>query len=492
VKFFILSLLALSCLAHEGHDHGHDHGDEGHDEHVLTLNPTNFDTTVSSSDMLLVEFYAPWCGHCKRLAPEYEKAASELWGKVSLAKVDCTENQPICDRYGVQGFPTIKLFRKDGSVSDYEAGRTAPEIVKFLKKQSQTAFTVVHTLEDLEQVKGSDNLVLVVATAEDSHLAAEFKKVANQLRSDAGFAIVVSETVRNHLGVAHDSVTLLRNFDEPIIAYTGAINGADMTKFVKMESFPLVGEIGPENYAKYVERELPLIWIFLDMENTVQSDQILADAKVVAGNFRGQVSFVQLDGKRWNSHAKNLGLSSSTPGIVLEDRVANKKFIFPEAEINVATLGGWLGSWKDKALLATVKSQEIPDDNSGPVRVLVAKSFDEIVKDASKDVLVEFYAPWCGHCKTLAPKYEELGQIFQDTPSVIIAKMDSTENDSPAEVSGFPTLIFYPANNKAGMVYRGERSTEALEAYIRENGVTIKAKVAAAAASEVKHAKTEL
>ena len=59
---------------------------------------------------------------------------------------------------------------------------------------------------------------------------------------------------------------------------------------------------------------------------------------------------------------------------------------------------------------AHMKSEAVPEPNDGPVKVAVAKNFDELVTKSKKDVLIEFYAPWCGHCKSLAPKYDELGE----------------------------------------------------------------------------------
>ncbi|EFA11123.2 protein disulfide-isomerase A6 homolog [Tribolium castaneum] len=108
---------------------------QSHDtKDVIELTDSNFDKQVlHSEDMWLVEFFAPWCGHCKNLAPHWAKAATELKGKVKLGALDATVHQAQASKYGVQGYPTIKFFapgkKTSDSVSDYDGGRTASDIV---------------------------------------------------------------------------------------------------------------------------------------------------------------------------------------------------------------------------------------------------------------------------------------------------------------------------------------------------------------------------
>lgn len=108
---------------------------QGDPKDVVELTDSNFkEMVLDSTDMWLVEFYAPWCGHCQKLAPEWAEAATDLKGKVKLGAVDSTVHTLMSNKYGVKGFPTIKVFPqgvKDGSADDYDGGRSSQDIVNW-------------------------------------------------------------------------------------------------------------------------------------------------------------------------------------------------------------------------------------------------------------------------------------------------------------------------------------------------------------------------
>nr|GEU58056.1 probable protein disulfide-isomerase A6 [Tanacetum cinerariifolium] len=105
------------------------------------------------------------------------------------------------------------------------------------------------------------------------------------------------------------------------------------------------------------------------------------------------------------------------------------------------------------------------------VVILNSDNFDEIVLNGNKDVLVEFYAPWCGHCKSLAPTYESLAAAFKNEEDVVIANLDADNAKDLAEkygVSGYPTIKFFPKTNKDGEDYEGGRDIDSFVTFINE------------------------
>jgi len=497
MKFLSLITLALvlSALAHDGHDHdsedtedyGLDHDDQNmdtgdlKDPNVHILDDTNFDTFIANHQLTLVKFYAPWCGHCKALAPEFVKAATTLASQtaeneIALADVDCTVHRDLCEKYEVSGFPTLKLFRNDGSEpTEYDQGRKADAIIKFMLRQKEPAYRTLTTKEEADKFAESDFGILAFTDASHSNASEEFIALAKLLRNEYDFALSSSPEVAQSFGITKlPSAIIFRKFDEPRVVFTATeFNAETISEFIIANSLPTFGQVGPENYAKYLERGLPMFWIFVDYD---KEQTVLDTIKTVASGFEGKLSFVHLDGGRWGDHAKTFGLAGTTPGIAIEDRDTRKNFAYPaDAPITVEAITQFVQDYLDKKLEPTLRSEPIPETNDGFVKILVGKTFDQIVMDPTKDVFVMLYAPWCGHCKKLHPKFEQLAEQLQNDSSIVIAQIDATENDVPVDIQGFPTLMLYPANDKQNPVtFDGDRTVEAMLSFVRETAFTLK------------------
>ena len=126
--FFLFAIsLAVSTLAMYG----------SNSDVVVATEQSFKDEVLKFPGVAIVEFFAPWCGHCKSLVPEYDKAASALKGVVKLVAVDATVANSLAQKYGVQGFPTLKVFGSDKkSPVDYQGGRTSDEIITHAMKSA--------------------------------------------------------------------------------------------------------------------------------------------------------------------------------------------------------------------------------------------------------------------------------------------------------------------------------------------------------------------
>jgi len=443
---------------------------------VHDLKTDNFKDFVKEHDLVLAEFFAPWCGHCKALAPEYEEAATTLKEKnIALVKVDCTEEADLCKDYGVEGYPTVKVFRGLDNIKPYTGARKAPAIISYMTKQSLPAVSTL-TADTIEEFKTADKVVLVAYFEADDKTSNEtFTSIADSLRDSYLFGATSDTALAKAEGVKQPAIVLYKDFDEGKNTFTEKFDAAAIEDFAKKASIPLVGEVGPETYAGYMEAGIPLAYIFAE---TPEERKELADTlKPLAEKHKGVVNFATIDAKAFGAHAGNLNLEvNKWPAFAIQETVKNQKFPFDQTkQITEKDIGSFVQDFVDGKIEPSIKSEPLPEKQDGPVHVIVAHNYGEIVMNDEKDVLVEFYAPWCGHCKALAPKYEELASMYFSSPEfsklVTVAKVDATANDVPEEIQGFPTIKLYPAGSKDSPVdYSGSRTIEDLANFIKENG----------------------
>lgn len=462
----LLSILAASVVADET------------PSDVISLTADDFESVVNAEPLILVEFFAPWCGHCKALAPHYEEAATALKEKnIRLAKVDCVAEADLCQDKGVQGYPTLKVYRK-GEFTEYNGPRKADGIISYMVKQSLPAVSEV-TAVNHDEFKKADKIVAVAYLSSNTESpASAFNATAESHRDNYLFGITTDKDAIAAAGVTPPTIVIYRSFDEPKTEYpasTSSISKEDLEGFLAELAIPIIDEVSGENYAIYANSPKPLAYVFLD-PSLEDKDAHIATIKPVATKYKSKMNFVWIDAIKFGDHAKALNLvEAKWPAFVIQSIEKQLKYPLDQTkEVTTETVESWVKQYLNDELQPQLKSQPIPAQQDEPVYILVGKNFEEVVFDDTKDVFVEFYATWCGHCKRLSPIWDSLGEKYRAVKDrLIIAKLEATENDLPPSVpfriSGFPTIKFKPAGSRDFIDYDGDRSFESLVAFIEQH-----------------------
>jgi protein disulfide-isomerase A1 len=360
-------------------------------------------------------------------------------------------------------------------------------------KQSLPAVSEV-TKDTLEEFKKADKVVLVAyLDAADKASNDVFTEVADKLRDNYPFGFSSDAALAEAEGVKAPAVVLYKDFDEGKSVFSEKFDVEAIEKFAKTSATPLIGEVGPETYSDYMSAGIPLAYIFAETEE--ERKEISEKLKPIAEAQRGVINFGTIDAKAFGAHAGNLNLKTDKfPAFAIQEVVKNQKFPFDqEKEITLEAIKAFVDDFVAGKVEPSIKSEPIPE-TQGDVTVVVAKNYNDIVLDDTKDVLIEFYAPWCGHCKSLAPKYEELGALYAKSEfkdKVVIAKVDATANDVPDEIQGFPTIKLFPAGAKdKAVTFSGAREVEDLIKFIAEEG-KYKASIAVDVVEEASSADAE-
>ncbi|ANQ06922.1 Protein disulfide-isomerase [Plasmodium coatneyi] len=431
-------------------------------EHITTIHDGELNNFITKNDVVLVMFFAPWCGHCKRLIPEYNEAANMLAEKkseIKLASVDATTENALAQEYGITGYPTMIMFNKKNRVN-YGGGRTAQSIVDWLQQMTGPVFTEITTnIEDVLKEKNIAVAFYLEYTSEDNELYKSFNEVGDKNREIAKFFVKKNDK--------HNKISCYRK-DEKKVDYDEKV---PLSEFVSTESFPLFGEINTENYRFYAESPKELVWV---CATTEQYNEIKEEVRLAASELRKKTHFVLLNIPEYADHARaSLGLNEF-PGLAYQS--SEGRYLLPNAKEslhNHKAIVTFFKEVEEGKVEKSLKSEPIPeDDKAAPVKVVVGNSFIDVVLKSGKDVLIEIYAPWCGHCKKLEPIYEDLGRKLKKHDSIIVAKMDGTLNETPIkdfEWSGFPTIFFVKAGSKIPLPYEGERSLKGFVDFLNKH-----------------------
>nr|CAD7590271.1 unnamed protein product [Timema genevievae] len=217
----------------------------GAEEDVLELGDEDFSTVLGEHDTVLVMFYAPWCGHCKKLKPEYAKAAGLIKGNdppIALAKVDCTEaGKETCNKHGVTGYPTLKIFRGGEVSQEYNGPREAAGIVKHMKSQVGPSSKDLNKDSELEDFINKEDVAVVGFFEKESDLKSAFLKVADALREKVRFGHTSNRDLLSKHGHT-DAVVLFRpkhlhnKFEPDSVKYDGEASKSGIDTFLKKET----------------------------------------------------------------------------------------------------------------------------------------------------------------------------------------------------------------------------------------------------------------
>jgi len=246
------------------------------------------------------------------------------------------------------------------------------------------------------------------------------------------------------------------------------VEGDDLEAFVLANGYPLVDEL-PAAWERYQKKGNPLAILFVDP--AADNAATLKTVEEAAAKVSDKFSFSFADGVRFKQQIERMGASETLPSLAAMKLSGKANFPY-SGELTVDALSAWGAGIADGSVQPVLKSEEVPAEQK-PLFKLVGKEFEKIAYDETKDVLVEIYAPWCGHCKSLQPEIEGLADDFAGDDNIIVAQLDGTANDlTDVEYRGFPTLKFFPAaagGVKAMQDYEGGRTRADMKAFIEKN-----------------------
>lgn len=339
---------------------------------VVDLTDTNFEANVKSGGVWLVEFYAPWCGHCQELAPILDEVASDTSGFISIGKVDATAEEGLKDRFDIQGFPTLRWTRNGVDFKEYDGGRTRLDLVRFAKRVSGPAVTKLETAAKVEKLAMDNDVAFVLcdppAAGTVDHTAA-FTAVAKDLQDKFAFGEgkpVACQSLTCGVPpfvakVESGELAVCFGMDE------SGFSAQDFTKWVLANQFKLVADLEPNVFRALAKTERLLAIAALRPQElgatSSPSSRLLTSTREAARALVGKPDalahnrfyFASLDADRWEQFVSQFLEKDHLPGFFVYDADAEEFFHEP----------GVVTSGQIQAFLGRVAAGTVPAQNQG-------------------------------------------------------------------------------------------------------------------------------
>ncbi|KAL5991230.1 Protein disulfide-isomerase 5-2 [Asimina triloba] len=318
--FFSLIFLAASVLLSVSV--GHEFVADGT---VLELTESNFDSAVSAFDYILVDFYAPWCGHCKRLSPELDAAAPLLAGldhPIVIAKLNADKFSRFASKYEIDGYPTMKLFMH-GVPIEYSGPRKADLLVRFLKKFVAPDVSVLESdsaVQRFIETAGIHFPIFVGFGMEESSIL----DLAKKYKKKAWFSI--AKDFSEDLMVVYDFdkvpafVCIHPSNGEKSVFY-GPFEDDFLEDFIKQNHFPLVVPVNYDTLKLLKDDERKIVLTIVEDESDAKSHALIRTLKAAASANRDLI-FGYAGFKQWEDFVDVFDVNKKTalPKMVVWDR----------------------------------------------------------------------------------------------------------------------------------------------------------------------------
>jgi len=266
-----------------------------------------------------------------------------------------------------------------------------------------------------------------------------------------------------------NTLRIYSNYDNTLKYEVWDESKGDAIRFIKKHSIPNVIKMGDEAHKNGLNRGFTYsklhVLTFYDKDEN-EHDKIVAELEPVAEKHSPDYVFVTVE--KSNERVREMFSITEYPSTVLVDMRdgATHQYHMPNT-VATDNVFDFVEKFTNGDLEKSSKSEAIPkiQMTDKPFK-LVKDEFSEVIKN--NNVFVEFYAPWCGHCKTLAPVWDELALKMIDS-EIIIAKYDATANDAPdVPINGFPTLRYYQQGVETPIDYSGGRDLTSMVAFLEE------------------------